>query len=215
MEKTDVIPGPKKRQTPWWAKALQFAFSLTVISSIFLGWTGYPSQEWPFVAGVFAVVMFLCTLIVTIVLLLAVKVLSAYRRAVSADAGIDLEAEDAKVAARVGLRVGVNLVVTLLYLGAVWGLALNVSLAVFDIVGMPAFVSSVNVVAVVLTAVGFGGFAGLIGLSFAAYYLIRRLDKRSEPLPWVFRLVFNLVRGVENRAESGSIGGSSLRAGVG
>ena len=214
MAESDVVSSPKKRKTPWWVKALWFALSLTAILSIFLGSTGYPAEEWPFVAGVFGVVMFLSTLAVSVVLLLAAKGLSSYRRRTLSAIGLDVEAEDTKVAALYGLRAAVTMVIALLYVSAAWGLALNVSLAILNSLGMPAFASGAYVAAVVMASAGAGGLFMLIGLSFVGYFCMRRSGTKSVPMPWVLRLSLNVVQGVEKRATFGAGSGSSVGAGA-
>ena len=108
--------------------------------------------------------------------------------------------EDSKVAAVSVAGVVIAVVVTLLYLSAVWGLALNVSFAILNSLGMRAFVSAAYASAVVMASVGVSGLLLLIGLPFVGYFCLRRSGTPPVTMPWALRLSFKVVQGVERRA---------------
>ena len=211
MERDDICDRQERFRRPWWLKAVFFSFGATVVLGVMLGLTDYPTEEWPFVAGVVGVVLFLSSLVVSIILLVAAKLLTAYRRAVITESGLNIEVEDAKVAAHVGLALMVSAVIMLLYVAAVWGVALLVALAVLGGLGLPSFASDIHAAALALVVVGGGGLVALTVLSFGVYFLIGRMVKGTLAATWAIRLVLNVVHGVERRAQGGALGGSSVR----
>lgn len=215
METGDPDTREKRPSKPWWVKTIVFSFSTTVILSVMLGVTGYPTTEWPFVAGIVGIVLFLSSVAVSVVLLVTAKLLTSYRRTVYEESGLEIEVEDAKVTAHVGIALTIRLVLTLLYAGAVWGMALLVALVILGGLGLPPFVSGVHVAAIALVVVGGGGLAALIGLSFVGYFLIGRMAKGAQTAPWVVRLVWNVVHVAQRGTQAGSLGGASVRVRVG
>ncbi|MDE2788296.1 MAG: hypothetical protein OXL37_16775 [Chloroflexota bacterium] len=210
MGRDDVDIRKQRSTRPWWLKAVAFSFSATAVLGLILGLTGYPTEEWPFVAGVVGILLFLSALLVSAALLVAAKLLRTYRRAVFVDSGLDIEVEETKVTARVGIVLTVRLVITVLYASTAWGVALLVALVVLGSLGLPSFASGVHVTAVTLAGTGGGGLASVVGLSFLGYFLIGRMAKGTQTAPWVVRLVLNLVQGFERRAQVGSLDTSSM-----
>lgn len=215
MEPTDAAAGEKRSKRAWWIKAIVFSLSTTVVLSVMLGVTGYPTTDWPFVAGVVGIALFLSALAVSVLLLGVAKLLTGYRRNVYEESGLEIKVEDTNAIVHVWITLIVKLVVTLLYAGSVWGMALLVALAVLGGIGLPPFVSGIHVAAVALAVVGGGGLAALVGLSFVGYFLIGRMARGNQTAPWMVRLVWNVVHVAQRGAQAGSLGGSSVGVRVG
>ncbi len=186
----------------WWLKAMAFAISLTVILGVYLGLTGYPPVEWPFVAGVFGPMLALSNLVVALTLLLAAKGMNVYRKIALDSSGLDIEALDGKVANEKALKSLVKVVIAVMYIGLVWGMALSVSMWLLGFWGLPEFSPKLHFAAVVMLAAGGGGILGFISLSFGCYWLIRKMDRRGAPAIVVLRTVLMLVYRFQERAET-------------
>ena len=204
-----------RRRARWWLKAVVFAISLTVILSVYLGLTGYPPEEWPFVAGVFGPMLLLSNLAVAVALLLAAKGLNQYRKVALNSGGVDVEALDAKVASGKAVKALVKVVIVLMYVGLVWGMALNVSMWLLGFWGLPEFNPKLHFAAVVMLAAGGGGILCAISLSFACYWLIEKLGGRGVPAVVVLRTVLMLVSRFQERAETGIGSGTAGRVKLG
>ena len=215
MEPDDAGTPKQRYRKPWWVKSVVFSVIATTVLGIVLSVTGYPTEEWPFVAGIMGIVLFMTTLAVSIVLLVTAKLLASYRRSVYEVSGLDIEVEDAKIAAHVGVVLMIKAVISLLYAGLVWGVAWIVTLAVLGGFGLPTFAPGIHVVAVALAIAGGSGLSTLVGLSFVGYFLLGRMAQGTQAAPWVVRLVWTVVRVSQRGAQAGSLDGSPLRVRAG
>lgn len=203
------------RRAGWWLKAMAFAISLTVVLGVYLGLTGYPPVEWPFVAGVFGPMLALSNLAVALALLLAAKGMNAYRKVALDSGNLDIEALDAKIANEKALKSPVKVVIVVMYMGLVWGMALNVSMWLLGFWGLPEFSPKLHLAAVVMLAAGGGGILGFIALSFGCYWLIQKVGRRGAPAVVFLRMALMLVYRFQERAESGMGNGAAKRVRLG
>ncbi len=212
MERDDVCVRAPGSIRLWWLKAVVFAFSVTAVLSTMLGLTGYPAGEWPFVGGVVGIALFLSALAVSAILLVVAKSIDAYSRTAIKESGFKVYFEGAEVKPRKGRTLMIAVVLVTLYVAAVLGVALLVSLAIVEGLGLPPLATGIHVGAKVLALVGVGGLGILMGLSFGVYFLIRRMAKWVPAVAWAVHLVLNVGDGVEELAQVSSLGRSSMRA---
>lgn len=205
----------RRREFPFWVRACFVAVPLTIVQGVFLGVTGYPVDEWPFVAGSFVVSLVFSSCLVNCVLLIVSKRLYEYGRHVLAERGVDYDAADAEVVVPRTPWIVLLGIFVLLAIGAVWGLALNLLAFFLERMAMPALGAELPLVAAVIFFVGIGGMAFALSLVFALFYSVRRFERYWVPTFAVTRVVLNAVHGWQKAALFWRAGGVPLRTGTG
>ncbi len=196
MAETDAPPRADNRNIPLLFRVFSLAVPLTIVAGVFLGITGYPVEEWPFVGGVFAVSLLLSGTLVIWLLRFVGNKLNDYGRSALADRGI---ATDAAVVDAAVPRIPwiVATVVVLLLLGTVWGLALTVVVLVLESMAMPPLGAGLPLVAAVLLFVSAGGLAVSLLLGFGIFYWFKRLERQQVLVYGIARFVFHAARATE------------------
>ena len=87
--------GLRTVQDPLLVRVLAVAVPLTIIEGVFLGLTGYPVEEWTFVAGAFAVILLCSGFLVNLILLVVGKGLYLYGRRVLRGDAVGSDSADA------------------------------------------------------------------------------------------------------------------------
>ena len=205
----------RRREFPFWVRACFVAILLTIVQGVFLGVTGYPVEEWPFVAGSFVVSLVFSSCLVNCLLLIVSKRLYEYGRHVLAERGVDYDAADAERAVPRTPRILLLGIFVLLIVGAVWGLALNLVVFFLERLAMPALGVELPLVAAVIFFVGVGGMTVTLSLIFALFYSVKRFEQYWVPASAVAHIVFNAVHGWQKTALFWRAGGIPLRAGTG
>ena len=205
----------RRREMPLWVRTCFVAIPLTIVQGVFLGVTGYPVEEWPFVAGSFVVSLVFSGCLVNCLLLIVSKRLYEYGRHVLAERGVDHDASGAGVAVPRAPWVVLLGIFVLLVVGAVWGLALNLLVFFLESLAMPALGAELPFVAAVMFFIGVGGMAVALSLIFALFYSVKRFEQYRVPTSAVARVVFNAVHGCQKTALFWRAGGIPLRAGTG
>ncbi len=183
----------ESRAIPLWVRALSLAVALTVVQCIFLGVTGYPVEEWPFVAGVFAVCLLSSGWLVTWTAMMLSKKVYGYSRSVLAELSLDVDVAGRDLSVRGTRMVIVGVVFVLLLVAAVWGLALKILILILQYMAMPSLGIWFPLVADVMFFVGIGGLAFGLSLNCLLCYSVRRLVRHRDSVSSGVGAVFKAV----------------------
>ena len=209
MAEIDLAKGTNSQGISLLGRAFVTAVPLTMASGVFLGVTGYPIEEWPFVGGVVAASLLLSGILVLWSLVFLGKKLADYGRLVLAERGVDVDAAGAAVPR--AFWVTASLVFLFLLLATVWGLGLSVLVIVLERMGMLPLGGSLSLVAAVMFLVGVCGFVLLFSVQLLLYYSVRRMERVSA----VARIVFALVGVGNSSVLLRRVAGLSVRSGTG
>ena len=185
---------------PLWVRALAVAVPLTVIEGVFLGLTGYPVEEWPFVAGLFTVSLLCCGFLLNCFLILVSKGLYLYGRGALANRAVGSGAADAEVAVPRGVLLGFLGCYVLLTGGVVWGLALSLLLFLLRLMDLPSPGGGLRVVSAVMFLLGGGGIAATLLLVLAFFCSVHRFERQWVLAFAVARLVLDATPGWQRAA---------------
>ena len=202
-------------EIPLWVRAFSFAVPLTIVQGIILGITGYPVEEWPFVAGVFVICLLLSGCFVTWSLLMVSKKLNDYGRLVLAELGVDVDAAAREVSVPGILWVILGVVFVLLLIGAIWGLALKALVFILQYMAMPPIGTELPLAANVMVFVGVGGLALGLLLNLVLCYLVRQLVRHRNSVSAGIRFAFKVVLGSKQASVFSRTMGIIVRAGTG
>ena len=200
MVEMEAPGGPGMGDCPLWVRTLAVAVPLTVIEVVFLGLTGYPVEEWPFVAGLFTVSLLCCGFLLNCFLILASKGLYLYGRGALANRAVGAGAADAEVAVPRGVLLGFLGCYVLLTGGAVCGLALNLLLFLLGLMDLPSLGAGLWVVSAVMFLLGGGGIAATLLLVLAFFYSVHRFERQWVLAFAVARLVLDATPGWQRAA---------------
>ena len=138
----------------------------------------YPRSEWPFLAGVLCVSMYVSSVVLLVPVLLALKWLTRSAHRALAARGLDPETVQAQ-----GLEAPVTRYITATVLfalsAAIWGIAIHAMILVAGWMTMPPLNAVLGLAA--STALGFGGFVVLLFLGTGAAVIFALANNRSLP----------------------------------
>ena len=215
MAEIDPAEGTNSQGISLLVRAVAIAVPLTMVSGVFLGVTGYPIEEWPFVGGVFAASLLLSGTLVLWSLVFLGKKLADYGRLVLAERGVDVDAAVARAAVPRAFWVIASLVFLFLLLAIVWGLGLSVLVLVLERMGMPPLGGSLPLVADVMFLVGVCGFGLVFSVQLLLYYSVRRMERQWILVSAVARIVFSLVGAGNSSVLLRRVAELSVRSGTG
>ena len=213
MMKTDEArsPGPRPK-TDWFLRPVAFSVRTTVVVCLIFGAARYPVEDWTFAGCLIGGLLLVSSTLMSVLLLLTTKWLLAYRRVVFADAGLDVEAVDARAKSQVALTLTVSVLLMLFYFVTTWGVALLATSRLLGSLSLSALPAAVQTWALVSSTVAITGLSFMIGLAFFGYFLAARTAKGSAAVPsWALRLAVIVVRIVGGRPKDGLMGNIPLR----
>ena len=164
--------------------------------------SGYPPEEWPFVAGVFVLALWLASLVVGGMALVAVKLLQRYAVAVAVRAGVDISEPQDEGIGMLSVRLG-SILVTVVLIGlASWGLGLYALGVVVNYMGMPQLGDRFPLLPVTLFAVGGLGFVVIIAVMAWFFRTMDRDPAKIRRFSRQFRKQLTLVAEMGRKVES-------------
>ena len=163
MNDWELIRKAIEREYPFPIRVLRTALWVSFVILSILWLNEYPSEEWPFVSGVFVVSLWVASMIVWGLALVAVKLLGRYAAAVAARRGIEVT-EPEKVSGTLGVRLASVLIPVVMLGMASWGLGLYALSVVIGYMEMPALGERLQFISLVLAAVGGLGFTAIIAV---------------------------------------------------
>ncbi len=187
MAEIDTPTKMDDRRIPFLVMAFSIAVPLTIVSGVFLGVTGYPVEEWPFVSGVFVATLLMSGTLMVWLLIFLGKKLNSYGRLVLAERGIDVDSTVAETAVPTAFAVAASIVLVSLLIAVIWGPALKALVFVLDQMSMPSLGASLTLAADVMSLVGVCGLALAYSFQFLLYYSVRRMERQ-----WI--IVFTVAR---------------------
>lgn len=215
MVETRMTDRFRNRDRSLFFRALILAIPLTVILGVFLAITGYPVEEWPFVAGVFVVALALSSTFVSLLLLVIGKRLIDYGRLALAERGVDVDAEEPEIEVPKVPLVALTVISVLLLMGTVWGLAISALVFVLERMAMPPLVAGLPSAGQIMLLVGACGLALGMSFHFALFYSLRRMEKQRSLVSAITRYVFGAARGGESSSLLWRMVGFPIRSGAG
>ena len=202
MNSRALVEKMKEREKRFSVKLLGSVAPVVCVFLPMLWISGYPPEEWPFMAGIFVLALWLAGVVVGGVALVALKLLQRYVVAVAARAGVDVsEPQDESVGMR-SVRLG-SILVTVVLIGlAYWGLGLYALGVVVKYMGMPQLGDHFPLLPGVLFAVGALGFLVIVAVLAWFFRMLDRdpakIKRFSRQVRKQLALVAEMGRNVES-----------------
>ena len=215
MAEIDPAKGANSHGISLPGRAFVAAVFLTTVSGVFLGVTGYPIEEWPFVGGVVAASLLLSGALVLWSLVFLGKKLADYGRLVLAERCVDVDAAVAEAPVPRALWVATFSVFLFLLFATVWGLGLSVLVIVLERMGMPPLGGSLSLVAGVMFLVGVCGFGLVFSVLLLLYYSVRHMERQWILVSAVAPIVFSLAGVGNSSVLLRRVAGLSVHSGTG
>ena len=188
-----------KAKIPFPIRVVMSSLPVALIILPILWIVGYPSEEWPFVSGVFALSLVGSGTLIGSISLLAVTRLHNYACSVALKWGIDVDETENLPDSSKRVRVISAIVAALLVSMATWGLALYTLALVMGQMAMDPLGSQFSTVALSLLVVGAAGFSLIIIVLSWFFYTADRDPQSLHRFSRQFRSWMNIAGYIGNR----------------
>ena len=179
MRRSEPLKKATKTEYSYPARVLLSSFPVAVVILPMLWLTGYPPEEWPFVCGVFALILLGSGTMIGCAAMLAISRVYNYAFMVAAKRGIDPNRLDSQTPGARRLGTISAATTMLLLVAAAWGLALYALALVMTQLGMSPIGARFPMIALAILATGATGLTLIIG---GLAWFFRTADRNPQKI---------------------------------